>query len=172
MAESRYARDPLLYIQQPRLNSPQAKMQSNYRTSRKENRKVRKVDKEERNVFHDQLMNKARRSKEQERWDLNEAEEAAEVAKAEPLVDQHQHHEMETQNTAFKDLDLRGKIDYLLNKPQHLPPLKCEIRTSESIHHGIIIRFEEPYVYIKSRRHPQPKQIVFDQIVSIRILSL
>jgi len=170
MSGSRYAREPLLYIQQPKTEPPKAEMQTNYRSESRV-KKVKKIAEAERNIFHDQLLSRKKRivedpSRVQEDA-LQEplpAEEPASIIEIPDLQDTDQE-------IAFKDLDIAGKIGYLLNKPSHLPALKCEIRTEEGIQHGQIVAFQENVVHLKSKRQSKPKAIPFQAIQAIRLLG-
>jgi|SRR5699024_2115079 len=97
---------PLLYIDQPHMDTPLAYMQHSYHGSKQE------------------------------------AEE--EVSNGE--ADERQQ---EQEEKSFDLLSVQEQIDYLVNVPAEVPPLKCVIYTTEGNFQGIIIAQDETTVTIK-----------------------
>ncbi|WLV25558.1 CotO family spore coat protein [Aciduricibacillus chroicocephali] len=206
MGESRYAKKPLLYIEQPGIREPKAEMQTTYRSpSRKDNAQPSSLGSDsnsskgsrgtgkKRNAFHEQLLASQKgRKRPATEYELSKAEEEEKVTEpqnekkveAEAVVSEQKEQEQSDKkqnvqkNTSpefvhlpFNELDLRGKINYFLNKPPLVPVLKCELRTSEQTHLGVIEKFENEIVHLRKKRKANPELIPFEEITSIRLLG-
>lgn len=157
MAEKKnYAKNPLLYIQQPSISNAQAPMQHSYVSSRKKNKEEKVVSADE-SVTVPKKVNKRRPAFQQA------------IKKEEHLNDGKNEEVPKRKN--FKEMDIPEKIDYFLSRPNFAPQVKCEIKTSEKNYRGIVIGFEDNNVSMKLTNRKTTVQIAMDDIKDIQLLG-
>lgn len=146
--------------------------------------------KNEKNIFHEQLLGgkrtqqKAIKEKYEEKLeepveciqDESKLELSAtdgEVASSEQeeALSQEKHLDAPTGNIPFEKLDIRGKVNYFLNKPALLPDMKCEVRTADQVHYGVIDDLQDELVQIRKKKLNNPEFVPLVDIKSIRIIG-
>jgi len=205
MKEGRYARKPLLYIEQANINDPQASMQSSYRSGQKSKKQesaeqqhprdekkqqqTEKNQKNEKNIFREQLLGGKRPQQKVIKEKLKENQDKAielETTEAKLDIEDEQREEVTDQeekdnqqedttslgeNKPFNELDIRGKVNYFINKPTLMPDMKCEVRTANEVHYGVIDDLQEEMVQVRKKKQNNPELIPLSEIESIRILG-
>ncbi|QKY68624.1 CotO family spore coat protein [Lentibacillus sp. CBA3610] len=164
MGDKKVARSPLLYIQQPGIRTPEAPMQSHYRTPKRkrDNKKAEsstlKRQPANRNFFNKQAVN-------------DEAEE--EVESSEESSDHYQPNHTDTKSDQerkkFKDMSLKERVDYFLNSPKHVPVMRCEVKTDERNYRGRITDYQDDNVHMRVGR--RTAEIPFNTIKEIRMIG-
>ncbi|CDO02642.1 hypothetical protein BN988_01116 [Oceanobacillus picturae] len=191
MAKKRFAKDPLLYIHQPKESNPKAPMQyTSYTNAEKkqhlasEQKPVEKKQKEvlgpistharRRSFLEEQALHQEKRQK-----DEPEFGEIVEK-KYEEKVPEHDEEtkspvrETETEKKErpkFKDMTIEEKVAYFVATPSYAPQMRCEIRTGERSYRGVITGSEDNYVYIKVGNRKQSTKINLDDIKHIKLLG-
>lgn len=152
MTDKRLAESPLLYIHQPMLKPPKAAMQSNYRTP---------------NHSTELLMHEETEEKALSNQDVNDNETNPHMDDKKEL-----HHMIDTQEgVKFNDMTLKEKVSYLVSVPEHMPSIKCIVKTAERTYEGVITEYKENLVYIRIGRHASSISVQLDEIESIRLLG-
>ncbi|MFC4559352.1 CotO family spore coat protein [Virgibacillus kekensis] len=159
MGEKRYARRPLLYIQQPTIRTPEAQMQHQYTTPKKSKAKSGE------NVLKRPFKHSDFENDDNIEPDLaNESvDNSGYDEEAEDAEDQGRK--------KFKEMTLRERVDYFVNTPKHLPAMKCELKTEERKYRGIIVGFEDEIVLMRVGRRVTPTKIPFETVEEIRLLG-
>ncbi|WP_099157112.1 CotO family spore coat protein [Virgibacillus ndiopensis] len=141
MAEKKLARSPLLYIHQPNVDIPEAKMQYDYMTPKAASDTQTKLNDK-------QIENEI-----QENNEDNDDEED----------------KRSSRRAKFKEMTIDEKIDYFVNMPSSLPKMKCEVKTGERSYRGIINDKKEDDIFMLSGR--RRVKIAVDEIEWIRLLG-
>jgi hypothetical protein len=176
MGKRKFARDPLLYIQQPVIKTPEAQMQDQYMTPSK-NKETESLPpppqqqktpvKRKTSYFKRELeRGTPPASPPPENIEPAEAEEKEEKTEVDVQGDYPE------KTKKFKDMSLEEKVNYLLYSPTHIPKMKCELRTEEKTYRGIITDFQENNVFIRVGAKSSSRQVPFDQITGIKMLGL
>lgn len=169
MGEKRFAKEPLLYIHQPNIRKPEARMQDHYYTSNKQNRSENNVNISEptrkrslplrRSYFSELLQGESEIIK-------NKEQDVEEVK-----VENHDE-QSKTKEKPFKDMSNIERIHYFLNVPEHIPKMKCEIETDKTKYRGIITDFKDKTVYMQTgSRLLVSNEIPLNDIRSIQLLG-
>lgn len=164
MGDKKVAKSPLLYIQQPGIRTPEAPMQFHYRTPKRE----RDDKKAESSKIKRQSANRNYFNKK----DIyDEAEE--EVGSSEESSDQYQQNYENTEpyqeRKKFKDMPLEERVDYFLSSPEHVPVMRCEVKTEERNYRGKIIDYQDDNVHMRVGR--RTTEIPFNTIKEIRMIG-
>lgn len=171
MENSRFAGDPLLYIQQPGLSAPKAPMQHDYKTPKKSewNNQI-KVNEPAKKISRKRKVTKARSLLHVPIEDDNIEELNQETE--ENIVEENQEEEdIESDDLKFNDMTIREKVDYFVNSPDYAPRLRCEIKTETNTFRGIITESKDNDVFIRVGRRASSTKVPFDDIKNIRILG-
>lgn len=190
MGKKRFARDPLLYIQQPTIRTPEAPMQSNYITSREKKespvesvqpveqvKRAKPIQKgsppmeppqkkpiKKKNAFHQQLSKPA--PKQQPTSKTNTTTELNEE------VDDYEEKEQEGREpTKFIDMTLEEKVAYFSDAPSYAPKMRCEIKTAERSYRGVITDAKDDEVFIQVGKRSTSRKIPMADIKEIRMLG-
>jgi len=166
MSKKRYAKDPLLYIHQPNVRTPMARMQSNYRTNR------RIVTPHTGDKREEEKIKKARPQRRPGPRYPVEASEEELTTDSNEFVKETEQGEIKKERPKFKDMALKQKVEYFAEKPNHISKMKCEVKTYDKTYRGIITDFDGDTVFMRSGRSVKIKSIPFSQIKSIRMLGL
>lgn len=159
MVKKKYAREPLLYIEQRTISTPVAPMQYDYITPKSSSEEVKSQRPTQnrplkRNFFNFNEEQKGPEPVGDEKKDL-----AFEVKKA-------------NNDKSFSDMSLLEKIDYFLNRPAHAPVIRSEIKTKENVYRGVLTESNEESVFIRVGRRTANTEVKFSEIESIRMLGL
>ncbi|HLR74350.1 MAG TPA: CotO family spore coat protein [Virgibacillus sp.] len=160
MGERQFAKEPLLYIEQPTIQKPEAPMQQSFMTPKRvtetTNRKQSKSHSRPRRraqYYIDQLYNSV-----------------ADELDGEEQVDEKNSREQSRQKK-FNELSLQGKIEYFADTPNYAPKIKCELITAERKYRGIITDFKDDFVFIRVGRRTTNTKVPFTDIQDIRMLG-
>src|SRR5699024_10387568 len=145
MGEDKYANNPLLYISQPDIKTPQARMQNHYvtQTTKKKNQQNRQSGNKplKRHTFpvsaRRRRLNTDRMMEERNSHESHADDEAKTV--------HHNSHQL----SKFNDMILKEKVDYFACTPKHIPKTKFKIQTSQKTYRGIITEFNNTTVIIQ-----------------------
>lgn len=163
----RYAENPLLYIHQPDVGTPNASMQSRYQTSR--NQTDFQSNSREAN-------NKIPKARVQRRYggkllrDKTEVENTS-IKNDTPINPTEAIQQEQSSPKKFKEMDLAEKVKYLADEPNHAPKIKCEIKTMDKTYRGIIEDFDGVTVFMRVGKRVQSRKIFLDEIKRIRMLG-
>ncbi|WP_161493896.1 CotO family spore coat protein [Virgibacillus necropolis] len=174
--QKKFAKTPLLYINQPDISKPKAPMQSNYATPKKS--KAQEPQKEQeppkaqktynrppkRNDFSKMLKSKPENKPE------NKAEEKAKKPKDTSKEDEEQS-KLPPSDKKFNELTIKEKIEYFISKPKHLPTMKCEVKTEERSFRGTIHGLENDHVLMQVGRRSSTTEIAIKSIKNIRLVG-
>ncbi len=160
MVKRKYARNPMLYIQQPDNKSPKASMQHSYRTKKVSTSKSLEGGSVRSRSFFDE----EREAREYEESivfeeELNEDDD--------PQV----HSEDKNARKKFNDRTLEEKIKYFTDAPSYAPKKKCEVKTENKIYRGIIMDRDEEHVFIRLANRSRAVKIMINEIKNIKLLG-
>jgi len=163
----RYAENPLLYIHQPDVGTPNASMQSRYQTSK--NKAVSQSNNRDVN-------NKIPKGRVQRRYGgklvPNQTEvENPSINNDTPINSTETIQYEQSSPKKFKEMDLAEKVKYLADEPNHAPKIKCEIKTMDKTYRGVIEDFDGVTVFMRIGKRVQPRKILLDEIKRIRMLG-
>jgi len=153
------------------------------------NEKKQKQHQNEKNIFHEQLLGgkrsqqKTMKEKHEEKTEepadiepiesklelVNEQETLASEDQLEPIIEENT--ETAVENIPFNKLDIKGKVNYFINKPTLMPDMKCEVRTADHVHYGVIDDLQDEIVQIRKKKQMNPELVPITEIKSIRILG-
>ncbi|MTW87230.1 hypothetical protein F3157_16445 [Virgibacillus dakarensis] len=174
MVRKRYARDPLFYIQQPKIKKAEAPMQHNYTTPKKAKPNKQRGDNNfsplisTRGNNFEQFQN-PQPAAESER--LTDTKTETSDVHEQPGNDTEDAREEENKNRPkFKDMSIAEKIDYFINIPSHIPKLKCEVKTEDRSYRGIMIEREDEVILLRTGK--RKFSIPIEDIIEIRMLGM
>ncbi|MFD2629679.1 CotO family spore coat protein [Oceanobacillus kapialis] len=188
MAKKRFAKDPLLYIHQPKENKPKAPMQHTSYTNSKKKQPLateqEKVEQKQEEVPGPVRTHMRRRSfleeqaLQQEEQDKHEQEKKGEGKKdfeledeREEVIEHKETEEKKEQRPKFRDMTIEEKVAYFVDTPSYAPQMRCEIRTEGKAYRGIITGSEDNFVYIRVGNRKQSTKINLDDIKHIKLLG-
>ena len=170
--QKKFAKSPLLYIHQPGVSDPKAPMQSNYATPKKEKQVESTTPKVQssspRPLKRDNYFKKALEAK---------PEASPEKAKVEPKTEDTAEKAKVTTELPdkpakkFNEMTVTEKVDYFLSKPDHIPSMKCEVKTEERAYRGIITNVEKDHVLMRVGRRTSTTEIAIESIIEIRLIG-
>ncbi|WP_163972050.1 CotO family spore coat protein [Oceanobacillus halotolerans] len=173
MGKKKYAKDPLLYIRQPEIKTPEANMQDHYTTPKKKQEESRNKQKRQgkpikRQGFKDNSSHHQPFTDgelyEEEDVDIHVDEE-----KESDEIEESRDEDQGTNRKKFKEMTLTEKVDYLAQRPSYVPNLKCEVKTMERKYRGIITDYKDDHVHMRVGR--RNAEIPFDTITDIRLVG-
>lgn len=163
----KYAKSPLLYIHQPGIDHPKAPMQSNYSTPKRQAEptepKAQKTD--TRPLKRDDFLKKypaAKKTEVDQKKRPDEPKASKERDTEQPKAQS---------NKKFSELAIPEKIDYFVTKPNHMPNMKCEVKTEEKSYRGIIQSVEKDHVLMRVGRRTSSTKIEIASITEIRLIG-
>ncbi|WP_106497952.1 CotO family spore coat protein [Lentibacillus sp. Marseille-P4043] len=174
MVKKRYARDPLFYIQQPKITKPEAPMQHNYSTPRNASKGKPQQNSDQtgrtQSLKGDNFQHFRNPQPDDEDGDVTEFQQEEDDTEEQDGAEDPKE-EVENKNRPkFKDMSIEEKINYFVNTPPHIPKLKCEVRTEEKAHRGIMVDQEDETILMRTgrRKISVPK----NEIIEIRMLGM
>lgn len=162
----KYAKSPLLYIHQPGIDHPKAPMQSNYSTPKKQAEPTEPLAKKtntrplKRDDFSKKYPGKKPEIEQKRRPDESKAPTDQNVEQPKPQS-----------NKKFNEMAISEKIDYFISKPNHIPNMKCEVKTEEKSYRGIIVTVEEDQILMQVGRRTSTTKIAIESIKEIRLIG-
>lgn len=163
MQEKRFAKTPLLYIDQPTISKPKAPMQHDYLTPRKVQKNTEQVE----------TPKKRTPTRPQKRSYFYEEEQAfKQREKASELKDETgREREQTSTEKQFKNMTLQEKVNYFVELPDHIVKVRCEMITEDKKYRGIITDFKDDFVYIRIGQRSSSERIEFSKVKEIRMLG-
>lgn len=159
MVNKRFAKNPLLYIEQPTINTPKAPMQDHYYTPQENHQTAERTKKK--------IVRKQTRPL--KRINFSEEEDILEE-KVEEVV-QEEDTGKDSSSNKFKDMTLSEKINYFVDRPNHAPKIRCEIKTTDKKFQGVVLGKEDDDVLMRVGRRTSSSKIPFSEIIGIRMLG-
>ncbi|MBN8233742.1 hypothetical protein JF544_00710 [Halobacillus kuroshimensis] len=171
--EKRLAKQPMLYIVQPKNLKPAVvPMQTSFRTERS----VRSRGSEQ------PAAKETPRYEKEARMRRTHAAHTEEVTKLLPentdVAEVENDRENEEKPVSsrerrqrFHELSLEEKVDYFFQLSPHVPKMKCEVTTKEDQLRGYITDYQDGKVHMKVFQRPFQREIDFDTIIDIRLLG-
>ena len=153
MRNNHTAKDPLLYIQQPSTATPVAPMQHHYYTPKHQQKTNEHIS---RKSVGSVPLTRNRYSKYQPLIEKDEPEEP---------TDEY------VEDLKFKDMTIKQKVNYFLDRSDHAPIIRSEIRTDEQKYQGVITGYEDGNVLIRIGRRSSSHEVPIDDITNIRIIG-
>ncbi|GAB3789780.1 CotO family spore coat protein [Virgibacillus kimchii] len=158
MANRKYARDPMLYIQQPGSKNPRASMQYSYRTKKvPSSQSLEGGSIRSRNFINEER-------------ELHEREEKLKGEQEESEGEDFSPAE-ENKRISFNERTLEEKISYFTDAPTYAPKKRCEIKTDNKTYRGIITDRDEEHVFVRVGNRSKAMKIMINEITSIRLLG-
>ncbi|WP_190279426.1 CotO family spore coat protein [Ornithinibacillus gellani] len=165
-----YAREPMLYIHQPTLKVPEAKMQQHYRSYGRGNETLAVEDKTTVQESVEREKRPVRRSPKKNVLSIPQDRIKDKVDK--DISENEGMTQKEKQSRPkFKDMKLLEKIAYLAEKPTHVPKMKCELKTAERNYRGIIMELKDEVVHMQVVRKPGITAIPITSVTDVRMLG-
>lgn len=180
MGKRKFAKDPLLYIQQPTAGTAKAPMQDHYRTPKKptaseippEKNPQEKPRTIKRKTYG---LSEGRQVKNEQPGQHTMDGQKDEIVSAETAdnsaPDELEEKKSTTDRPKFKDMTIEEKVEYFVSRPRHVPKLRCQIETNERKYRGIITDFQENHVFIRVGKRSSSTKISLDQITNIGMLG-
>src|SRR5690625_1785968 len=152
----RYAENPLLYIHQPDVGTPNASMQSRYQTSK--NKTVSQSNDRDVN-------NKIPKGRVQRRYggklipDQTEVENPS-INNDTPINSTETIQYEQSSPKKFKEMDLAEKVKYLADEPNHATKIKHKNKTLDKTYRSVIEDFDGVTVFIRDGKRVEPRKIL------------
>jgi hypothetical protein len=178
--QKKFAREPLMYIQQPTISKPSAPMQDSYKSPRKkrpaptstptetEKKPIQNVIKKRPslNSFTNGATDELKEPRVLKRRGPSTVQEIEEdeskTVEESPIQDNGERKK-------FKDMTILEKVDYFVHTPSHLPRMRCEVITSERKYRGVILEKEEDEVIMRVGR--RQNRIKIEDISEINLIG-
>ncbi|MBH0228811.1 CotO family spore coat protein [Halobacillus yeomjeoni] len=164
----RIAREPMLYIAQPKFKQAEVHMQTSFRTQRPSTQVSASKD--------SSLHEKELRIRNQENTSTEDVEVEDNELISENTSDtgetKIQNKSSRERKRRFHELTLEGKVNYFFELSPHVPKMKCEVTTNdESQLRGYVTKYEEGIVHMKVFQRPFEREVPFDTIKDIRLIG-
>ncbi len=153
MHNDRFAKDPLLYIQQAKTEKTRANMQHQYRSKKEKLQEKIQGSKEEETSDH--VVKRFRSESFYEALDSEEEEGSA---------------DKKEEGKSFKNMTIDEQLVYLTDRSPYAPKLTCEIKTEKRSYRGIVLQYQDEIAKIRSGK--RNIDIPNASIKQIRILGL
>lgn len=154
----RFAKDPLLYIQQVKGSKINANMQHRYVSSKQKKQEEMKVEPKEKQ--HDDRPIKKVRTESVYKSSTEIVDEENEEI----------NEQKERRDKPFQKMTIEEKLHYLVNRPEYAPRLTCEVKTEKRAYRGIILNYQDEIATIRSGK--RKIEIPGTTIKQIRMLGL
>jgi hypothetical protein len=148
------SRGPLLYIHQPFVRTPATSMQDVY-TSKEEIEQLeaerpleeeskKKISLAKKEVVQEPIQKEVTRSENPAATSPNKS------IKTSPTDIQKKQHSSFNRVKPFKEMDIKERLDYLINYPKVLPPAPCVFITEDKNYQGYLIEYDGQEATIRS----------------------
>ncbi|WP_070119722.1 CotO family spore coat protein [Bacillus marinisedimentorum] len=94
-----------------------------------------------------------------------------EVTASQKEDSKHKKENTHKDSLAFKEMSIPERIDYLLNLPFGIPPIKCEIVTEQRSYRGIVASKKEDKIMVFHFGSPRNLNIRIEEIRDIKMKS-
>lgn len=169
----KYAKNPLLFIHQPKEVDKKVPMQHMYVTPKE--KKESKPDHQEtvkKSIRHRAFAEQDNEPQNESDLYMNdtdsEVEDKMEMTE-EDMTEQSLNSNGDKQR--FKDMSIEEKVNYFVNSPSYAPKLKCEIRTEGRNYRGVITGSDGNDVYVRVGNRSSSTKISLDDIKHIKLLG-
>ncbi|MUV36502.1 hypothetical protein JNUCC1_00305 [Lentibacillus sp. JNUCC-1] len=173
MAEKRYAKSPLLYVEQSGINEPKARMQHQYQSPKKKPNRLKKEESvvpQKKRTKKTANKNKQNEQLVEEEIEQNEEQNINEFESVPQTEEEDVQEKM--QDKKFKDMSIDEKLVYLTNRSPHAPVLRCEIKTEDRTYRGVIMELDDNIVKVRVGRRTSITKVQVTDIKSVRLLGL
>jgi len=165
MGKKKFAKAPLLYIEQPTVNNPEAEMQHQYKSKRRRSKPSEKaVDTEEDTVTYNSIRQPAVEETVQDK-EAHTEEETEEAKEEEDIKSESK------KRKNFRDMSIEEKVMYFVESSSYAPKVRCEVRTANRKYRGKIVDFKDNLVYIETGSRSPNRSVSFDKITDIQIIG-
>ncbi|WP_053220340.1 CotO family spore coat protein [Virgibacillus senegalensis] len=176
------AREPMLYITQPKMEKPAASMQTNYRTPRRKKRKPDRgsTAKEKELIKQSDEQKAEEKDKQASKHSVEGTEVEAEktedqvkpvTASGKETEEKETSVSPRTSRKRFRDMTNKEKVLYFVGLPRTVPRMKCEVVTETETHRGVIYDYQEGTVFMKTMKRPFKAQFDLETIQNIKLLG-
>ncbi|MFZ0369401.1 MAG: spore coat CotO family protein [Halobacillus sp.] len=169
----RMAKQPMLYIAQPKFKPAEVSMQTSFRTQRSQSAPAPVEQPAKSETPSTSLHEKELRLRNQ-----NKAASAASPLKAKEEAPADEESEKKEQPESsrdrrlrFHELSLEEKVNYFFTLSPHVPKMKCEVSTEDNKYRGYITDYEEGIVHLKIFQRPFQQEVPFKDITDIRLIG-
>jgi len=174
MEKKKFAKAPLLYIDQPTVTNPEAEMQHQYRSKRKKKKSMKHGAVKEEEV--DTVTYNSFRPSQEENPSESEAEYTEEAAiqhdeETIKVKKQDTKSESSVKRKPFKEMSIEEKVRYFVNSSSYAPKVKCEVKTESRRYRGVIADFKDNDVILQIGARAFNKSVPFEEIKDIRIIG-
>lgn len=164
MNNKKYAREPLLYIEQPANSTPEVLMQYNYVTEKTE--KAKELKTEHIATKHNTRPKPIRRH-------FNKMKEEIESPKdVEESSESNKNPGAEQPEKKFNEMSVLEKVNYLLARPEHAPKIRSEIKTQDKTYRGIVTSANDKSVFVRVGHRKSSTEVPRTEITNIRMIGL
>ncbi|MFC3040563.1 CotO family spore coat protein [Virgibacillus xinjiangensis] len=165
MGKKKFAKEPLLYIHQPSIGKPEAKMQYDYSTQQKAQPVI--ASEEERG--NTSIAKKRGDFLEEEQRVLEEIGQDKEKGKDKEVSSFKEQKEVYSDNKPFKEMDIQEKAAYLAETPKFTPKKKCEVKMEDRRFRGTITEVRDGTVYMRTGN--RSRELTIREITDIRMIG-
>ncbi|SFJ66288.1 Spore coat protein CotO [Halobacillus dabanensis] len=180
--EKRLAKQPMLYIVQPKnLKPAEVPMQTSFRSQRSPSSDLDSGSEQTtKEVTADEKEMRMRRNNAPHQEELAKLKSEASASadnRSEELQETEKEEKQKKRTTPrdrrqrFHDMSLEEKVNYFFNLSPHVPKMKCEVVTEEEQYRGYITDYVDGYVHMKVFQRPFQREVAFDSIKDIRLLG-
>lgn len=162
MRIDRFAKDPLLYIQQVNASKINANMQHRYVSSKRKKEEEMKVNPKEKQLEERPIKRIRTESVYKSSTEIGDKEKEKEET--------NEHEQKERRDKPFQKMTIEEKLNYLVNRPEYAPRLTCEVKTEKRAYRGIILNYQDEIATIRSGK--RKIEIPGTTIKHIRMLGL
>ena len=170
----RMAKQPMLYIAQPKFKPAEVSMQTSFRTQRSQSAPAPAEQPAKSEAPSTSLHEKELRLRNQ-----NKAAPAASPPKAKEEAPatrrQRRRNSLNLhgiRRLRFHELSLEEKVNYFFTLSPHVPKMKCEVTTNdENKYRGYITDYKEGIVHLKIFQRPFQQEVPFKDITDIRLIG-
>jgi hypothetical protein len=185
MGKKQFAKDPLLYIHQPSISTPEAPMQSDYRspsnntqqntTSRtnpetitplnaRSNKQVPTQKAQKQPVRKTAFEKQFSKTREEDTGKQVEQDDTDASSASEDTSDTNE-------TVKFNDRSVKEKVAYFVDAPDFAPKMRCEIKTDARTYRGYIVDQQENIVYLRTGKRTTNTKVPLEEIINIRMLG-
>lgn len=175
MSKQQKKREPFLFIQQPKLQPPQVKMQESYsikQAEKKRQEELKLQKKLENNTAQTEKKKKSKKRKEELPPSPEEVQETIEEYHEEKAAAEEEKNEYGLRRLKpFREMEIQERIDYLSNFPKRLPPVPCLFRTIEKEWKGTLLEKKDKEIVIRLFDNSE-EIILIKDLVEVRMVGL
>ncbi|HLR09660.1 MAG TPA: CotO family spore coat protein [Bacillota bacterium] len=170
MRKKGFAHDPLLYLDQPDIHKPKASMQDLYKTpSRPQADAAGKRIKSPTSFRRSQAFGSTDQIPDEDAFAPIGTDSVVDDESLEEASDDLKDDKDSLRRKPFKEMTLDEKVNYLANATNHIPSVRCEVKTKEKNYRGIIMSREEDVIVMRIGK--RRLKIQMGDIENVRLLG-